>query len=80
MSVSGKREREPQNYLPITHTFVPFVLCLLAILFIKHACIVMITVSGLKYVCRSEPECTFLCMLLRMKSGWMFHVADRQQG
>lgn len=29
---------------------------------------------------KSERERTFLCMLLRMKCGWTFHVADRQQG
>lgn len=51
MSVRGKRA---SNYIPITHTFVPFVLRLLAILFIKHACIVMITVSGLKRECVRE--------------------------
>lgn len=63
------------------HTLVPFVLRLLAILFIKHACIVMITVSGLKRECIArEPERTFLCMLLGMECGWTFHVADRQQG
>lgn len=75
----GARRREASDCIAIVRTFVAFVLRLLLILFIKHACIVITTVSGVRSV-SEERESTFLCMLLGVKTGWMFHVADRQQG
>lgn len=73
----GREGKRAFNYKPIVHRFVLFFPCVLAILFIKLACIVMIRDGGLKFLWIWEWERTFLCMLLSAGGCFMWLIDNR---
>lgn len=75
--LAGRERKRTFNYKPIVRRFVLFFPCVLAILFIKHACIVMITGGRLKFLWIWEWELTFLCMLLSAGGRFMWLIDNR---
>lgn len=74
-----EREREPQT-ISQSHTHVCSLCSALVGDIVHQTCVYCNDNSqwSEEEVCVREER--FLCMLLRMKCGWTFHVADRQQG